>query len=623
MVTRRKVLGSMGAAMTYPALSMLSGRGSANAQSIQTPAGKDAGGPNLTEMDPAAMERFLEYRYGAFIHWNPATLIGKEVSFSRHVGIPHDEYDNLYKSFNPTEFDAEEWVTDLKAGGFRYLVFVPKHHDGFAMWNTTTTDYNIMNSPFGRDIVEEIADACRKLDLPLCLYYSISDSYHPDCIDASLVYGTFYGPPGYELPAGVEPDFERYVTYMKVQLKELTENYGPFVGWWFDGGWQKQWTYEHGVDLYNYMHELQPGVLMSNRVGSAYNGEIYLPTWFPVEDERRVGDYAVLEVDLPRFNRDLPWEYTKPGNERSYSWAPGGWGDPNTWIDNLVKSACGDGNFILGVSAPPTGRMEPELIDRFELVNKWCERYGESVYDTRGGPYMRTNVYGSTCRDNKVFLHIFDPQVTTLSLPALPKDVIGASMLNGGTAEVSQTENAVTVQWNQRDIHSPSTIVVLELDGSAEEIAPINETPVNQYVKVRSSNKTDAKDGLASDGSMATYWQADGSAESPWLEYDLGSEKSVSRAVLFEGAFEGQHANIHHIQIEVKEGDDWKVVKEGQSILGPWANTSDAPYDFNTWPLSVIHPELRFDPVVARHVRLKLVRVTGKPIIHQFELYER
>ena len=107
---------------------------------------------------------------------------------------------------------------------------------------------------------------------------------------------------------------------------------------------------------------------------------------------------------------------------------------------------------------------------------------------------MRTNVYGSTCRDNKVFLHIFDPQVTTLSLPALPKDVIGASMLNGGTAEVSQTDNAVTVQWNQRDIHSPSTIVVLELDGSAEEIAPINETPVNQYVKVRSSNKTDAKE---------------------------------------------------------------------------------------------------------------------------------
>jgi alpha-L-fucosidase len=584
----------------------------------------EGGAVQLTEMDPAAMERFLGYRYGAFIHWNPATLIGKEISWSRHVSIPHDEYDNLYKSFNPTEFDAEEWVRALKDGGFRYLVFVPKHHDGFAMWNTQTTDYNIMNTPFGRDIVEEIADACRNLDLPLCMYYSVSDFYHPDCVDGSFAHGTSYGPPGYKLPVGQEPDYERYVTYMKAQLKELTENYGPFVGWWFDGGWQEQWTYEHGADLYNYMHELQPGVLMNNRVGSAYNGDVYLPTWFPVEDERRVGDYAVLEVDMPRFNRDLPWEYTRPANERSYSWTPGPWGNPNTWIDDLVKSACGDGNYILGVSAPPTGRMGPELADRFVLVNAWLERYGESVYGTRGGPYMRTNAYGSTCKNNKVFLHIFDPQITELTVPALPKKVVGASMLNGGAATVSQTESAVVVQLKQHNIHSPSTIVVLELDGSAEDILPINEIPVNQNVKVRSSNKNGAKNGLASDGSMATYWKADGHTESPWLIYDLGSEKSISRAVLFEGAFEGQHSNIHHIQIEVKEGGGWKTVKEGKRILeGGWAGNPDTPYDFDIWPLSIVHPELRFDPVTARHVRLKLVRVSGKPVIHQFELYER
>ena len=182
----------------------------------------------------AGLERFLGYRYGAFIHWNPATLTGKEVSLSRGVQTPSDVYDQLYESFNPVEFDAEEWVRALKEGGFRYLVYVPKHCDGFAMWDTKTTDYNIMNSPFGRDVVAELSSACRKLDLPLFLYYSIADFYHPDCIDASLVCGTFYGPPGYELPAGQEPDFERYVTYMKAQLKELTENYGPFVGWWFD-----------------------------------------------------------------------------------------------------------------------------------------------------------------------------------------------------------------------------------------------------------------------------------------------------------------------------------------------------------------------------------------------------
>ena len=620
MVTRRGVIGSIGAAMVYPTL--VGGcRYSAEAPLRAEELGRET---NLSVLSTeAGLERFLGYRYGAFIHWNPATLTGKEVSLSRGVQTPSDVYDQLYESFNPVEFDAEEWVRALKEGGFRYLVYVPKHCDGFAMWDTKTTDYNIMNSPFGRDVVAELSSACRKLDLPLFLYYSIADFYHPDCIDASLVYGTFYGPPGYELPAGQEPDFERYVTYMKAQLKELTENYGPFVGWWFDAGWQKQWTYEHGVDLYNYMHELQPGVLMSNRVGSAYNGEIYLPTWFPVEDERRVGDYAVLEVDMPRFNRDLPWEYTKPGNERSYSWAPGGWGDPNKWIDDLVRSACGDGNYILGISAPPTGRMEPELIDKMRQVQGWLSRYGDSVYNTRGGPYKRTDAYGSTCRDNTVFLHVFDREATTLELPALPRKVVVVSMLNGGKAEVSQTDDAVTVTINPYDFQHPTTIVVLELDGSAEAITPIGETPLNRNVPVRSSNENPASDGLASNGDMSTNWESDSNTESPWLEYDLGSEKSVSRAVLFEGAFEGQHANIHHIQIEVKEGDDWKVVKEGQSILGPWANTSDAPYDFNTWPLSVIHPELRFDPVVARHVRLKLVRVSGKAVIHEFELYER
>ena len=198
-------------------------------------------------------------------------------------------------------------------------------------------------------------------------------------------------------------------------------------------------------------------------------------------------------------------------------------------------------------------------------------------------------------------------------------------MLNGGTAQVSQTKNSVTVRWNQHEIHSPSTILVLELDGSAEEIAPINETPVNHNVKVRSSNENGAKDALASDGSMATYWESDGQTESPWLEYDLGSEKSISRAVLFEGAFEGQHANIHHVQIEVKEGDVWKTVKEVHGIGGGggWAGNLDTSYDFDIWPLSIVHPELRFDAVTARHVRLKLARVSDTPVIHQFELYER
>lgn len=582
----------------------------------------------------AALKRFMAYRYGAFIHWGPATVSGEEISWSRQVKTPYQEYDNLYKRFNPTAFDAEEWVRTLKDGGFHYLVYVTKHHEGFAMWDTKTTEHNIMHSPFGRDVVREISDACKKLDLPLCFYYSIADFYHPDCVgggDVGEYSAVFYnpdtskpidlaqgscGPPGYSLPPGEKPDFDRYVRYMKAQLKELTENYGPVVGWWFDGGWQKQWTYERGVDLCNYLRALQPDTLMDHRVGSAYNGNVYMPTWFPV-DKGRVGDYAVLEVDMPRFNRDVPWEYTTPANDRSYSWTPGPYGDPSKWIDNLVRSACGDGNYILGVSASPTGRFAPELTDKLRNSNAWLVKYGESVYGTRGGIYKRTNVYGSTCAGNRVYLHIFDRSATSLLLPPLPARISSYRMLNGGSVVVKQTDRNVSVEVDQNDMQAPSTIVVLELDVNAEMIAPIGEIPVNQNAAAKSSNLDPARDGLASDGDMATYWQSDGKTEQPWLEYDLGSEKTISRAVLFEGEYEGQLANIHKMQIEVFQKDQWTPITP---LLTSWGN-GEPPFD--DWPISVMHPEIRFKPTATRRVRLRLVRVTGRPSIHSFEIFER
>lgn len=614
MLTRRQLIAAMAATAASA--------GSARSQSAH--AGESAA-PNASSSKqrrgalslPAAMKRFLGYRYGAFIHWGPATVSAKEISWSRQVKTPYQEYDTLYKRFNPTEFNAESWVRSLKDGGFHYLIYVAKHHEGFAMWNTKTTDHNIMHSPFGRDVVKEISQACKKLNLPLCLYYSIADFYNPDCVGAVDSFGGNYGPPGGSLSTGQTPDFDRYVKYMKAQLKELTENYGPIVGWWFDGGWQKQWTYERGLDLYNYMRKLQPDVLMDHRVGGAYNGKVYLPTWFPVEDGR-VGDYAVLEVDMPRFNRDIPWEYTTPANGRSYSWTPGPYVDPREWMDNLVKSACGDGNYVLGVSAPPTGRFEPELIDRMNGANAWLKKYGESVYETRGGVYKRNTVYGSTCKGNKIYLHIFDAKATKLVLPPLPKKLIRSSMLNGGEVSVTQSDNDVTVEVNPYDFQTPTTIVVLELAGSAEDITPIGETPVNRNVPVHSSNEDPSTDHLASDGDMSSFWRPDGKTQPAWIEYDLGAEKTVARAILLEGAYEGESANIHHLQIEAKISGDWKVISDTYAWGGKNENV-----EFDVWPISVSHPEIRFDPVRARHVRLKLLRTTGTPVIHEFELYER
>jgi alpha-L-fucosidase len=366
------------------------------------------------------------------------------------------------------------------------------------------------------------------------------------------------------------------------------------------------------------MRSLQADTLMDQRVGCAYNGRVYMPTWFPT-DRKYVGDFAVLEVDMPRFNRNIPWEYTTPANGRSYCWTPGPYGEPDTWIDNFVKSACGDGNYLLGLTPPSSGRFDPALVDKLSRSSVWVKRYGESVFETRGGPYKRTNVYGSTCKGNRVYLHVFDQKLTTLTLPPLPGKILGCSMINGGKSTVTQDANAVTVSINPNDMEGPTTIVVLELAESAEQILPIGERPVNRDVAVHSSNKDPASDRFASDGNILTYWKSDGQTKQPWLEYDLGSEKSISRATLFEGEYEGELANIHRYQIDVKSGADWKRVAD----VTTWGFDTGQEEDFFEWPISVFHPEVRFAPVSAQYVRLKILKAVETPVIHEFELHER
>ncbi|HEV2268710.1 MAG TPA: alpha-L-fucosidase [Steroidobacteraceae bacterium] len=618
MVTRREMLQGVAAgAVAGGLLPKVYGRETAATLDPGCRRGLEHVGP-LLPTPPEALKRWMGARYGAFLHWGPCTVLGQEISWSRQVHVPPHVYDNLYKRFNPVEFDAEAWVRMLKESGFRYAVFVSKHHDGFAMWNTKTTPHSIMHTPFQRDVLGELSAACKKHNFLLCLYYSIADIYQPDCIGSRHANGEYLGPPGYELPGGEKPDFDRYVRYMKAQLRELTENYGPILAWWFDGGWMQEWTYDRGVDLLKYMRSLQADTLADQRVGCAYNGRVYMPTWFPT-DVKHVGDFAVLEVEMPRFDRRIPWEYTTPANGRSYAWTPGSYGEPDSWIDNLTKSACGDGNYLLGLEAPQSGRFDPELMDKLRESSLWLQRYGASVFDTRGGPYMRTSVYGATCRGNRIYLHVFDRSLSKLSLPPLPLKVDRAYMLNGGKVQVTQNREALVVDISPNDMETPSTIVVLEVHGSAEDIAPIGEIPVNRNATVRSSNADASLDKAVSDGSMCTYWKSDGKTEQPWIEFDLGIERSVSRAILFEGWYQGQFANIHRFEIDVETGGKWKQVAD----VTAWGQGTPTEHAFDNWPMAVFHQEVRFAPVSARRVRLKITRATAAPVIHEFQLYER
>jgi len=230
------------------------------------------------ETDEARLAWWREARFGMFIHWGPVSLKGTEIGWSRGAEVPVEEYDELYKRFDPTLFDAEAWVRTAKRAGMKYLVITSKHHDGFAIWDTKLTDYNIMHTPFRRDVLKELSEACRREGIVFCTYHSILDWHHPDYP---------LGSPGGKT-AKPSPDMDRYVDYLKGQVAELIRDYGPLGVMWFDGQWEKPWNPGRGRDLYEWVRSLQPSIIVNNRIGSARE---------PAHDRRQSSRYSVSAAD--------------------------------------------------------------------------------------------------------------------------------------------------------------------------------------------------------------------------------------------------------------------------------------------------------------------------------------
>ena len=207
--------------------------------------------------DPAAVARWQAMRYGMFIHWGPVSLTEQEIGWSRGGKmLSVEEYDRLYQRFNPEKFNADEWVSIAKEAGMKYIVLTTKHHDGFCLWNTKFTDYNIMNTPFKRDVVKELADACKKQGIAFGAYYSVCDWHHPDFPLTS---------PGGRTKRE-KSDLDAYNQYLLNQTKELVEKYGPLITIWND---VPQMFKGRGANTIKMVRSLQPDILINNR------------TWWP------------------------------------------------------------------------------------------------------------------------------------------------------------------------------------------------------------------------------------------------------------------------------------------------------------------------------------------------------
>ena len=396
------------------------------------------------------MQWWREARFGMFIHWGPVSLKGTEISWSRANSnpkcpnkgpIPVEVYDNLYKEFNPVKFRGDEWVAIAGAAGMKYMVLTAKHCDGFLLWSSKVSDYNISQTPFKRDVCGELAAAAHKADMKIGWYFSPMDWRDPDCRTERNA---------------------TFVAAMQGELRELLSRYGEIALLWFDtDGGPAPWNQP---ETYKLVRTLQPGIVINNRLdmGSIHN--------YNAQIIEQNADYYTPEQRIGGFDNQRPWE-TCMTLGTQWAWKPNDTiKSLKQCIDILVRCAGGDGNLLLNVGPMPTGEIEPRQVARLKEMGQWLAKYGETIYGTRGGPWRPGPWGAATCKGNTIYLHILKWTGDSLVLPPIDKKIVGVSLMTGGTAEVKQTNKAVEVSMAAAHRQELDTIVVLTLDGPASEI---------------------------------------------------------------------------------------------------------------------------------------------------------
>lgn len=416
----------------------------------------------------ARMAWWREARFGMFIHWGiyavPAgTYRGQRIAgigewIMQRAAIPIPEYEQFARQFNPTEFDAEEWVRLAKEAGMKYIVITSKHHDGFAIFDSKVSDYDIVDrTPFRRDPLKELAEAARRHGLKLGFYYSIMDWHHPDAQAPNY--------PNYNDGKKTNPNFRRYVEqYMKPQLRELLTNYGEVAVLWFDGEWIPDWTEEQGRELYAFVRRLQPKILINNRVGKGRQGMQGLTK------EGHVGDFGTPEQEVPP--QGLPgvdWESCMTMNDTwGYKSFDDNWKDTRTLIRTLIDAASKGGNFLLNVGPTAEGVIPAPSVHRLREIGEWMRVNGEAIYGTSASPFAGQPSWGRfTRKPGKLYAHVFDwPRDRRLEIPGgLREEVVRAYLLADETREslpVERTATGVVVTLPAVPPSTIASVVVLE-----------------------------------------------------------------------------------------------------------------------------------------------------------------
>jgi alpha-L-fucosidase len=401
-----------------------------------------------------ARRDYQDMKFGMFIHWGVYSVLGdgEWVFHERHLKL--DEYNRLPAFFDPEKFDAKTWVSLAKAAGMKYITITSRHHDGFAMFDSKVSDWNIVaRTPYKKDPLKMLADECHRQGIKLFFYYSQLDWHNPD----------YYPRGATDWPNGRPDhgDWNSYLdNYMDGQLTELLTNYGPIGGIWFDGMWDKPNADWHLDKTYALIHKLQPAALIiPNHHQTPRPGE----------------DVQTFERDLPGQNSagfntkyvssDIPLESSDTLN--------GSWGfnigdsayKSVAEIERrLVRAAGNNSNLLLNIGPYPNGEIDPQFVTRLQAVGEWLSKYGDSVYGTRGGPIPPGDWGVTTQKENKIYVHVLSWSAPLLALPPIATRVSKAqSLLGGGAAEFTQDSNGIVLKLPQPTNDEVDRVIVLTL----------------------------------------------------------------------------------------------------------------------------------------------------------------
>ncbi len=385
----------------------------------------------------ARMKWFRDAKFGLFLHWGPVSLSGKELGWGRDANRPWDInnhgprtddpiYDNLYKQFNPVRFSADEWVRIAQNAGMKYMVLVTKHHDGFSMFDSKLSDYDIMATPYGRDIVRQYCVACQKAGMKLGLYYSTRDWYHPDYLVG---------------------DNTKYDQWYRGQVEELLSHYGKIDLMWFDHVGGKNWAKWKFDELFAMMYRLQPGLIVNDRAAKfcgPASPEDQGPA-LPELEKMMQGDFGTPEETLGHMDLEHDWESCMTLVGGQWSWKPEGkMYSLEETLNMLVSCVTGGGNLLLNVGPMSTGEIEGRQVDLLKQVGDWIKPRAEAIYGTRGGPFVNGEWGGASQHGNTVYVFVKKWENGTLALGPLPQKIKAArKLVDGSKVAFTQTESGL------------------------------------------------------------------------------------------------------------------------------------------------------------------------------------